>query len=364
MGEDVEMEKMEKFMEENEENTNEHFAEKGRYKKLKFLGEGQYAVVYKALDLIKTKEVAIKQLKVTDRSDWINGIDLTALREIKLLREIEHDHILNLIDVYVNRSKLINLVFEFMIGDLSHVIRDLSIPMTLSIIKSYMMMLLRGLEFIHANGLLHRDLKPNNLLISSEGNLRIGDFGLAKRFGTPNRQMTPQVITIWYRPPELIYGARFYGTGVDMWSVGCILAELLLRNPFLPGANELEQLSKIFNVFGTPNTDNWPNVKSLSGYIEPHPREPVPLNQIFTAASEDLLMLLSEMMMLNPAKRITTTEALKSPFFINRPPPCPSSELPLPKSLTEKLEDQSMSDKLTSKKNMSLKSRKKLNFHD
>lgn len=150
-------------------------------------------------------------------------------------------------DVFGYKSN-VSLVFDFMDTDLEVVIKDNHIVLTPANTKSYMIQTLQGLEYLHKNWILHRDLKPNNLLISSEGVLKIGDFGLAKFYGSPNRVNTHQVVTRWYRAPELLYGARLYATGIDMWAVGCILAELLLRIPFLPGESDLDQLTKIFQV--------------------------------------------------------------------------------------------------------------------
>lgn len=151
-------------------------------------------------------------------------------------------------DVFGYKSN-VSLVFDFMDTDLEVIIKDSNIVLTAANIKAYMIQTLQGLDYLHFNWILHRDLKPNNLLVNSEGVLKIGDFGLAKFFGSPNRINTHQVVTRWYRAPELLYGARLYGTAIDMWAVGCILAELLLRVPFLPGESDLDQLTRIFQVF-------------------------------------------------------------------------------------------------------------------
>lgn len=151
------------------------------------------------------------------------------------------------LDVFGHKSN-VSLVFDFMDTDLEVIIKDNSIVLTSANVKSYMIQTLKGLEYLHYNWILHRDLKPNNLLVNSDGVLKIGDFGLAKFFGSPNRIYTHQVVTRWYRAPELLYGAKLYGTGVDMWAIGCILAELLLRVPFLPGESDLDQLTRIFQV--------------------------------------------------------------------------------------------------------------------
>ena len=161
----------------------------------------------------------------------------------------------------------------------------------------------QGLEYLHAHWVLHRDLKPNNLLINKNGILKITDFGLAKSFGSPNRIMTHQVVTRWYRSPELLFGARLYSTSIDQWAVGCILAELMLRLPFLPGESDLGQLTKIFEVCGTPTEEAWPGVKSLPDYVEFKPLPGQPFKDIFSAAGDDLLELLESCLILDPSKR-------------------------------------------------------------
>ncbi|XP_068952446.1 cyclin-dependent kinase 7 isoform X4 [Petaurus breviceps papuanus] len=199
-----------------------------RYEKLDFLGEGQFATVYKARDKNTGRIVAIKKIKLGHRSEAKDGINRTALREIKLLQELSHPNIIGLLDAFGHKSN-ISLVFDFMETDLEVIIKDNSLVLTPSHIKAYMLMTLQGLEYLHQHWILHRDLKPNNLLLDENGVLKLADFGLAKSFGSPNRAYTHQVVTRWYRAPELLFGARMYGVGVDMWAVGCILAELLLR---------------------------------------------------------------------------------------------------------------------------------------
>jgi len=229
-----------------------------RYEKIEFLGEGQFATVYKAKDTQdENKIVAVKKIKLGSREEARDGINRTALREIKLLQELKHDHIIGLLDVFGHRSN-VSLVFDFMDTDLEQIIKDQTVVLTAGHIKAYTIMTLQGLEYLHLLWILHRDLKPNNLLVNSAGILKIGDFGLAKCYGSPTRIYTHQVVTRWYRSPELLFGARMYGTGVDIWAVGCILAELLLRIPFFPGESDLDQLTKIFQAMGTPTNDNWP----------------------------------------------------------------------------------------------------------
>lgn len=300
-----------------------------RYEKIAFLGEGQFATVYKARDAETGLIVAVKKIKVGSKAEAKDGVNRTAIREIKFLREIKHPNIIGLLDVFGYRSN-ISLVFDFMETDLEVIIKDMNIVLTQSHIKAYMIMTLKGLEFLHMNFILHRDLKPNNLLINDQGVLKIGDFGLARFFGSPNKVYSHQVVTRWYRAPELLFGARIYATGIDIWAVGCILAELLLRVPFLPGESDLDQLSKIFQTLGTPTEEDWPHVSTLPHFVTFKPNPPIPFQTIFTAAGNDLLDLIGRMLALNPLKRCACKEALMSPYFSNSPFPTPCSGLPRP----------------------------------
>nr|MBE5724679.1 Cyclin-dependent kinase 7 [Cucujiformia] len=166
--------------------------------------------------------VAVKKIKIGSKQEVQDGVNRTALREIKLLQELDHGNLMCLLDVFGHLSN-ISLVFDFMDTDLEVIIKDTSLILTTAHIKSYIIQTLQGLEYLHMNWMLHRDLKPNNLLVNAAGVLKIGDFGLAKLFGSPSRLLTHQVVTRWYRAPELLFGAKQYGTGVDMWAVGCIL---------------------------------------------------------------------------------------------------------------------------------------------
>ncbi|KAJ8673480.1 hypothetical protein QAD02_004742 [Eretmocerus hayati] len=309
-----------------------------RYEKIDFLGEGQFATVYKAKDTVTDRIVAVKKIKVGSRAEAKDGINRTALREIKLLQELKHENIIGLLDVFGYKSN-VSLVFDFMDTDLEVIIKDTSLVLTPANIKSYLIQTLQGLDYLHFNWILHRDLKPNNLLISSDGVLKIGDFGLAKFYGSPNRINTHQVVTRWYRAPELLYGARLYGAGIDMWAVGCILAELLLRTPFLPGESDLDQLTRIFQVFGTPTEETWPGLTQLPDFIQFKPFPAVPLKDIFTAAGDDLLDLLATLLNVNPLERCSCDQALQMPYFSNNPPPTLKTKLPLPSSIKRKPEE-------------------------
>uniref|UniRef100_A0A5F8GIZ2 Cyclin-dependent kinase 7 n=1 Tax=Monodelphis domestica TaxID=13616 RepID=A0A5F8GIZ2_MONDO len=287
-----------------------------RYEKLDFLGEGQFATVYKARDKNTGQIVAIKKIKLGHRSEAKDGINRTALREIKLLQELSHPNIIGVI------------------------IKDNSLVLTPSHIKAYMLMTLQGLEYLHQHWILHRDLKPNNLLLDENGVLKLADFGLAKSFGSPNRAYTHQVVTRWYRAPELLFGARMYGVGVDMWAVGCILAELLLRVPFLPGDSDLDQLTRIFETLGTPTEEQWPGMCSLPDYVTFKSFPGIPLQHIFSAAGDDLLDLIQGLFTFNPCTRLTATQALKTKYFSNRPGPTPGCHLPRPNCPVDAMKEQ------------------------
>ena len=310
-----------------------------RYRKTEFLGEGQFATVFKAEDTENENTiVAVKKIKLGGKDEMRDGINRTALREIKLLQELHHPNIIGLQDVLGHKSN-ISLIFDYMDTDLEVIIRDQAILLTPGHIKAYAIMTLQGLEYLHLNWILHRDLKPNNLLLDRNGVLKITDFGLAKTFGSPNRMLTHQVVTRWYRSPELLFGARLYGTGVDMWAVGCIIAELLLRAPFIAGDTDLGQLTKIFEICGTPTEEVWPGVTRLPDYVNFKEMPGIPFREIFSAASDNLLQLLTWCFVLDPTKRCSATQALKTAYFSSSPPPTPGHLLPMPRPKREQTSD-------------------------
>ncbi|XP_023340935.1 cyclin-dependent kinase 7-like [Eurytemora carolleeae] len=307
-----------------------------RYEKIDFLGEGQFATVYKARDKENDgRIVAVKKIKLGSRAEAKDGINRTALREIKLLQEVHHKNIIELVDVFGHKSN-VSIVMDFMDTDLEVIIKDTNIILSAANIKSYILQTLQGLEYLHANWILHRDLKPNNLLVDCKGCLKLGDFGLAKYFGSPNRQYTHVVVTRWYRAPELLFGAKNYGTGVDIWAVGCILAELLLRIPFLAGETDLDQLAKIFQALGTPTEESWPGLKALPDFIQFKHHPGTPLQDIFTAAGDDLLQLMGQLLALCPLKRCDSSAALRTPYFSNKPAPSSGESLPLPSTIAKR----------------------------
>ncbi|KAJ3311529.1 TFIIH complex serine/threonine-protein kinase subunit kin28, partial [Gonapodya sp. JEL0774] len=261
-------------------------------------------------------------------------VNKDTVRELRALRELHHPNIIQLYDVFSEKRSLC-FVLEYLPTDLEQLIRSKVIFHSQDI-KSWMLMLLRGLYHLHRCHIIHRDLKPGNLLLSPHGELKIADFGLARELGEPlvdpaKRPMTPEVVTLWYRAPELLMGAREYGTAIDIWAVGCIFAELFIRHPFIASEtySSLGQLTRIFTVLGAPKQHEWPGVTSLPGFsaIGRIP-SPMPLREIFKSASSEALDLLSKMLLYDPLKRISAKEALEHPFFLTEPRPTPPAMLP------------------------------------
>ncbi|KAJ0064445.1 hypothetical protein NL108_006504, partial [Boleophthalmus pectinirostris] len=213
-------------------------------------------------ETVALKKVALRRLE--------DGIPNQALREIKALQEIEdNQHVVKLKAVFPHGTGFV-LVFDYMLSDLSEVIRNSERPLTPAQVKGYMMMLLKGVTFLHHNNIMHRDLKPANLLISSSGHLKIADFGLARLLSEQGERLySHQVATRWYRAPELLYGARKYDEGVDLWAVGCIFGELLNSSPLFPGENDIEQLCCVLRVLGTPTQETWPVSRLLHQTFKP-----------------------------------------------------------------------------------------------
>ncbi|XP_074646890.1 cyclin-dependent kinase 20-like [Tubulanus polymorphus] len=296
------------------------------------IGEGAHGIVFKAKHVESGEVVALKKVPL-DQRKLDEGIPNTALREIKALQEIEdNQYVVKLREVFPHGPGFV-LVFEYMLTDLSEVVHNSGKPLTEAQIKSYMLMLLKGVAFCHENNIMHRDLKPANLLISSTGHLKIADFGLARLFQNEgNRLYSHQVATRWYRAPELLYSARKYDEGVDLWAVGCIFGELLNNSPLFPGETDIDQLGCVLRVLGTPNEKIWPGLSELPdyhkiGYTE---KPPIPFEEVVPDASPVALDLLKRFLVYPSKQRISANEALLHPYFFTEPLPAHHSELPIP----------------------------------
>lgn len=297
-----------------DQNENEPSVEKGfdRFQGVAGMcGNGLFGV-YKSLDKLSGKFVAIKKVVFDPEED---GIPPTALREIAVQRQLVHRNIVDLIEV-IRKESRIYLVFEFIDQDLSFFLRSSSDPLPLTSIKSISYQILQGFDYCHSRGVIHRDIKPMNILISNSGLVKICDFGLARAFCPPVRAWTHEVVTLWYRAPEILLGATLYGLPIDVWSIALVIIELYSKSPLWPGESEIDQLFKIFQKFGTPNEMSWPGVTQLRDWNESFPLWPKASIKSFVPKicflGSDLI---ERMMNLNPSQRLTTTEALMHPFF-------------------------------------------------
>ncbi|TGZ60448.1 hypothetical protein CRM22_008523 [Opisthorchis felineus] len=294
------------------------------------IGEGAHGIVLKARHIESGEYVALKKVPLRKIA---NGIRSTALREIKTLQFLDiSPYVVRLREVFPHSTGFV-LVFDYMMTDLTEVIRSSEAPMNNSQIKSYLQMLLCGVEVMHENGIMHRDLKPANLLISSNGLLKIADFGLARLFqNTKERLYSHQVATRWYRAPELLYGAKKYSAAVDLWAIGCIFGELLNNSPLFPGENDIEQLWVVIKILGTPNETIWPELKDLPDYnkITFNACEPTPFEDVLPDASREAVDLIKQFLIYSPDERISASRALQHSYFTTDPLPAHHSQLPRP----------------------------------
>lgn len=285
-----------------------------QYEKVEKIGEGTYGVVYKARDRLTNETIALKKIRLEQEDE---GVPSTAIREISLLKEMQHGNIVRLQDV-VHSEKRIYLVFEYLDLDLKkHMDSCPELAKNPRLIKTFLYQILRGIAYCHSHRVLHRDLKPQNLLIDRRTNaLKLADFGLARAFGIPVRTFTHEVVTLWYRAPEILLGSRHYSTPVDVWSVGCIFAEMVNQKPLFPGDSEIDELFKIFRVLGTPNEETWPGVSSLPDFKSAFPKwPPKDLASVAPNLEPAGIDLLSKMLYLEPSRRITARNALEHEYF-------------------------------------------------
>jgi len=313
------------------------------FEKLEQIGEGTYGQVYKARSRDDGSIVALKKIRMTKDQEK-DGFPITALREIKILKVLHHPNVVCLREIVTSAASDANkgkgsiyMVFEFMDHDLTGLLDSAMARFTVPQIKCYLAQLLEGLRYCHENRVLHRDIKGANLLINNRGELKLADFGLARPFDDQSRSYTNRCITLWYRPPELLLGAIKYGPEVDLWSVGCVFGEMLLRKPTLPGKEEGDQFELICRLCGTPDESNWPGVSQLPMYERlvsqaqarrgPMQRQ---VRERFGRAISDrfAIDLLDKLLALNPEKRISCAEALRHSYFCEEPLPARPQDLP------------------------------------
>lgn len=282
------------------------------YQKLEKLGEGTYGVVFKASDKRTGEIVALKRIRLEQEEE---GIPPTSIREISILQELHHPNVVGLKEVINSQGKL-TLVFEYLDMDLKKYLDTQRAPASPILIKSYAYQILCGLCYCHCHRIIHRDMKPQNLLLDKAGMIKIGDFGLARAFTIPLRNYTHEVITLWYRPPEILLGSKFYSLPVDMWSTGAIIAEMITRHPLFPGDSEIDELFSIFKILGTPTEETWPGVSEFPSYSSTFPKfRRKKLSDVIRNADPLVLDLIEKMLEYDPAKRISAKEALEHPYF-------------------------------------------------
>lgn len=298
----------------------------GRFAKIEKLGEGTYGVVYMAREKVSGSVVALKRMNVASEEE---GVPSTTIREISLLKELHHPNVVRLLDVMFQSPKL-TLVFEYCDYDLKKLM-DSKPGKVLDVqtdLKPILKQLLCGLQYCHANNVVHRDLKPQNILVTGAMEVKLADFGLARVDGLPVKKYTHEAVTLWYRPPDVILGSTNYGFAVDMWSVGCIFAEMAMGKPLFNGHTDSEQLHKYFKLLGSPTRESWPSMSSYPNYrsmlndsrsaldcVYPSMLQELVRNTSLSQIGEVGVDLLQRMLVYEPSRRVTAAEALAHPFL-------------------------------------------------
>ncbi|XP_030380421.1 cyclin-dependent kinase 6 [Scaptodrosophila lebanonensis] len=291
------------------------------YENIHVIGTGAYGTVYKARDNTNGRIVAIKKVRIALTE---NGVPMSTLREISLLKQLnacDHSNIVKLFEVcqFLERDGklMILLVFEYLEQDLSDYIENLpKSGVSRTTIQRFSRELLTGVDFLHSHRIIHRDLKPQNLLISSQGHLKIADFGLAKTYDS-EMKLTSVVVTLWYRAPEVLL-AQPYNSSVDIWSAACIMAELFMRKALFPGTSDKNQLDRIFELTGRPGVDQWPKTISVSREYFPmrHPKRPRDFCPTLCEYADDLL---SQMLSYDIRLRPSALACLEHEYFQQEP---------------------------------------------
>lgn len=285
-----------------------------QYEKLELLGDGAYGKVYKVAHAGDHRIYAMKKTKINIQDD---GVPPTTLREISVLRALCHPHIIQLHNVIMTEKRLY-LLFEYMDSDIKCFFSNVMIPPPTKLVQTVISQVLKGLQYCHANRVLHRDLKPQNILIDSKLTVKLADFGLARLYQFSKQPYTQSTQTLWYRAPEVLMGSENYNSAADIWSIGCVLAEVLVGRPLFPSRSTVDQLHVIFRVLGTPDECSWPGIALLPGYSAEFPVwSRIPLPDLFPDESALCIDLLGKLLEVNPSKRPSAKEALSHAFFAN-----------------------------------------------
>ncbi|KAI1710560.1 protein kinase domain-containing protein [Ditylenchus destructor] len=286
------------------------------YKKIFDLGEGTYATVYLGKSLLTGKSVALKEIRLEHEE----GAPCTAIREVSLLRNLKHANVVTLHDI-IYTERTLTLVFEFVEHDLREYMEEIDDMICINNVKLFLVQLLRGLAYCHKRRILHRDLKPQNLLINRAGELKLADFGLARAQSVPTKTYSNEVVTLWYRPPDVLLGSTDYSTQIDMWGVGCILFEMLEHKPMFPGSTTNEQLNLIFQKLGTPNDKHYSDIRALPHWKRYHNEymkflDYAPKSLIHAPrVTPERADLLQQLLKFDGRSRIQAVDALRHPML-------------------------------------------------
>ncbi|XP_050414094.1 cyclin-dependent kinase 17 isoform X2 [Patella vulgata] len=282
------------------------------YTKLDKLGEGTYATVFKGKSRLTDNLVALKEIRLEHEE----GAPCTAIREVSLLRDLKHANIVTLHDI-IHTDKSLTLVFEYLEKDLKQYMDDCGNIMSMTNVKIFLYQLLRGLAYCHKRRVLHRDLKPQNLLINERGELKLADFGLARAKSIPTKTYSNEVVTLWYRPPDVLLGSTEYSTPIDMWGVGCIFYEMACGRPLFPGSTVEDELQLIFKILGTPTEIEFPGITTNEEYVSYNflTYKPEPLLNIAPRLDPDGLDLLSKFLKYAARARMSAASGMNHSFF-------------------------------------------------
>lgn len=279
------------------------------------LGEGAFGKVFRARCISTQRYVAMKYMKFDGQDQ---GVPSNAIREVSILRQLSHPNVVCLLDEFCSVTKLV-LVFEFLENDLRKHMKAWKSGLAPAVVKDLSLQLTSGIEYCHSHRVIHRDLKPQNLLVDKVMQLKIADFGLARAFLLPMPKYTHEVVTVWYRPPEILLGSDVYCISVDMWAVGCIIAEMATGAPLFPGDSEVGTVFMIFQKLGTPTEEMWPGLSELRDFKPTFPKWPPRgwhnIRNTVIKVGLDGVDLLEQLLQYNPSHRMSARRALHHQYF-------------------------------------------------